>query len=151
MKNNIKTNLKLAGVCASAMMTLSGCGSKYPNIIEDISGNKILVKDVTDGKERIIEFGIGTSSWKWNRLKYSQIGDTIVVAEDAFMCGYGHDKYIFVYPKDEPYNGSSKDNQYGVSFNENLYNQRRLQEHERQEQAKFDSLKCVIAREVKQR
>ncbi len=148
MKRNIKTNLKLAGICATAMMTLSGCGSKYTNVIEDISGNKVLVKDIKDGKQRIIEFGVGTSNWTWNQLKHSQIGDTITVVESSNTCGYEHDKYIKVcHTKDNPYNWDLKDHQYGVRFDENLWQRRKLQEHERQQQAKFDSLKYVIAHE----
>lgn len=36
-------------------MMFSGCGNKHPNVVEAISENKLLVKDIKDDKQRIIE------------------------------------------------------------------------------------------------
>ncbi|MCQ2582039.1 MAG: hypothetical protein MJ170_03600 [Alphaproteobacteria bacterium] len=131
MKRNIKTNLKLAGVCATAMMTLSGCGTKYTNVIEDISEDKILVKDVTDGKERIIEFVHNNESYNiWEKyLKDSHIGDTVVLKVVRPVYN-NYNRYKCLKDGFDLY----------VHFDNELH-------WARQEQAKFDSLKCVIAHE----
>lgn len=36
-------------------MMFSGCGNKHLNVVEAISKNKLLVKDIKDDKQRIIE------------------------------------------------------------------------------------------------
>lgn len=90
MEHNLKTNLKLAGICATAMMTLSGCAAKYRNVIESVSQDSIFVKDLQDGKQRIIDF-----TDKDDRLLYSRVGDTIVFKESIICLGhYKKTKYL---------------------------------------------------------
>lgn len=38
-----------------AVTMFSGWGNKHPNVVEAISKNKLLVKDIKDDKQRIIE------------------------------------------------------------------------------------------------
>ena len=128
MEHNVKTNLKLAGICATAMMTLSGC-VKRANVIENVGSDKILVRDVMDGKERIIEFVSNRDSYIWERhLKYSCVGDTVILKVARSLDNYNKHK-CFV-------DGFSV----YVHFDNELHSVR-------QEQAKFDSLKCAIVRE----
>lgn len=77
---NIKAKVKLASVCATAIMTLSGC-AKHTNVIEAVSSEVILVKDITDGKQRIIVFPLDRSDsdiYK-RKLKFSNVGDTVIL------------------------------------------------------------------------
>lgn len=134
MKNNIKTNLKLAAVCSAAAMTLAGC-VKRDNVIENISSDKILFRDVTDGTERIVECGSSPNDrgvWEYF-FKYSHVGDTVGLKLSRHRYN-NHDKYkCFTFCIDVD-----------LDFNNKLCDSRR-------EQAKFDSLKCVIVRESQEK
>lgn len=147
MKNNIKAKLKLASVCASVIMTLSGCGSKHPNVVEAVSENKLLVKDIKDGKQRIIELGNYTGLHVNGGVKYFRIGDTINVMEKMVYSGYQDDKIILIY-------NSPCYNQYTLAFNRDSLDQRKAleiqfkqREIRQREQDKFDSLKSAMLRE----
>ena len=128
MKKNIKTNLKLAAVCSAAAMTLSGC-VKHTNVIEGVSTDKILVRDITDGRERVIEFRPDRhgNTYYATQLKNSCVGDTVVFKHvDCYI--YEQTKYLINHQDGN------------VIFDNQLLNKR-------QKQAEFDSLKCAIVRE----
>lgn len=140
MQKKIKTNLKLASLYATMMMTLSGCGTKYTNVIENVSSDKLLVKDVADGKQRIIELGKNATKYLNEGFKYFHVGDTIFIVEEWSKCGYQNDRCILVYDSDYH-------NQYRIVFNKELLFRRTLQERIQQEQAEFDSLKCILEKQ----
>ena len=141
MKHDIKTNLKLASVCATAMMTLSGCEDpNHVNVIEAVSFDKLLVKDITDGEERIIELGKYYKNYMDDGFKYYHVGDTITIIDYMPKPGYRYEQCIPVW-------NSLDAKKYSIYFSNDSLKQRRYREYKQQQQAKFDSLKCVIARE----
>lgn len=151
MKNNIKAKLKLIGLYSVAVMMFSGCGSKHPNVVEAVSENKLLVKDIKDGKHRIIELGNYTGSHVNAGVKYFRIGDTINVMEKMVYSGYQDDKIILIY--NYPYY-----NQYTLAFNKDSLDQRKAleiqfkqREIRQREQAKFDSLSSAMLREKQEK
>lgn len=125
-----KLDWKLAIVCPVAALVLSGCYTRYPSIIEDISKDKILIKDAEDGKQRILVFPatskIAAAHIK-KSLKYSQAGDTILVRQHKYFGLYEDKKYVDVRDMD-------------VYFNENLL-------YDRQQQYVFDSLRSEMIEE----
>lgn len=144
MKKNIKTNLKLAGVCATAMMTLSGCIAGHTNVIESVSFDKLLVKDVIDGEERIIELGKYYNKHMGDGFKYYCVGDTIVVVEFRARPGYQYEKRIPIW-------ATPKGGEYGIMVNRDSLEQRSYREYEQRQQPQFDSLKCAIIRESQEK
>ena len=122
---------KLAVVCPLAALVLSGCYNRYPNVIEDVSKDKMLIKDVKDGKERMIDFrqkcwNTSEKNWLAKRINFSKKGDTIIVKQEKIIDYYGS-KCLFLGPAE-------------IKFDEDLIAQRQ-QEHV------FDSLKCVMLHE----
>lgn len=78
MKNNIKAKIKLASICASAIMTLSGCGSKHTNVIEAKNDTEKLwiIKDVTTGEKRFFDY---TNAARESVIPFDffRVGDTV--------------------------------------------------------------------------
>lgn len=130
MSKSIKTNLKLAGVCATAMMTLSGCWHEHTNVIEYMSNDKMLVKDINTNKYKTVFLGRNAGYIMKDPLKYACVGDTIIINEYPVICGYDKNDSIKVY--DGP-------TRYHITFNDKLLQERKHQEHLNQK----DSIKFM--------
>ncbi|MBQ0013318.1 MAG: hypothetical protein KBS86_01975 [Proteobacteria bacterium] len=133
MKNNIKTNLKLAAVCSAAAMTLSGCAWDIaPNVIEDISDGKFLVRDIDYGTERILLFDSKTKRKVEDALPYFRVGDTIEIELQPWN-NYYYERCL---------NMCSA--AYQLRVPRYLINRRKKEEHLREQQQQFDNLKQIM-------
>lgn len=125
-----KLDWKVAIVCPMAALVLSGCYTRYPSIIEDVSKDKVLIKDAKDGKQRILvcpdKPKIATAHIR-KSLRYSHAGDTIQVRQHKYFGLYEDKKYVEITDAD-------------IFFNENLL-------YDRQQQYVFDSLRSEMIEE----
>ncbi|MFQ6739768.1 MAG: hypothetical protein ACLRFJ_03840 [Alphaproteobacteria bacterium] len=137
MKKNIKTNLKLAAVCSATAMTLSGCAWDIaPNVIEDISDGKFLVRDIDYGTERILLFDSKTKRKVKDALPYFRVGDTIEI--ELQPCNnYYYERCL---------NMCSAAN-YQLRVPRYLINRRKKEEHLREQQKQFDNLKLMMQKQ----
>ena len=107
----------------TAAMLFTGC-VRHKNVIENISDNKVLIKDIKDGKERIVVFRPGWQSSSFKNLKWSMVGDTVVVNET----------FCF---DDDFYSQKRIIDESSFELNYDLI-------HERKRQSEFDSLKNAM-------
>ena len=127
MTKNNNLNWKLAIVCPMTALVLSGCYNRYPNVIEEISSDKMLIKDIKDGQNRMVDFHrnrMVTSEKTFfdKRTRFSRKGDTVIVLQEKEADSYKESKCL---------PGSA------IEFDENLIKQR-------QQQHMFDSLNHVM-------
>ena len=135
MKKNIKTNLKLAAVCSATAMTLSGCTLKtYPNVIEGISDDKFLVRDIDDGTERILLFDQNSKPKVKDALPYFRVGDTIYIDLKTLLAPYDYERCL----------NMNSDAEVQLHINTRFINRRKAEEHLREQQNQFDTLRQMM-------
>lgn len=104
----------------TAAMLFTGC-VRHKNVIENISDDKILIRDIKTNQERVIELRQEHS--RFFNKKWIYVGDTVKIVNSYFpWIKYSELKVI-----DEPF----------VILNYDLIDKRK-------EQAKFDSLKNAM-------
>lgn len=139
MKKNIKTNLKLAAVCSATVMTLSGCvpAEVCTNVIEYISDDKFLVRDINDGVERILLFGQTSKGNVKDALPYFRVGDTIKIDLKTFYCPYYYERCLNMHSNAG----------YQLRIDNGFINRRKDEEHLREQQKQFDNLKLMMQKQ----
>lgn len=113
--------------------------TKYTNVIEKISPDKMLIRDVADGKLREMRFTKYAAKDMEESLKYSRVGDTIVVTGTMLMYDYSAGNAI------RGNTASTNGVDHAIHFNRQLINKRKSQEYKRRQQIGFDPWELASA------
>ena len=85
-------------------LIMAGCGGVYnDNVVQEISGNNILLKDIKTGTERIFVAGAYDKKLRYTEYSLLSVGDTVALYTTTQKW---YDSGLIFYGKETPYDDS---------------------------------------------